>query len=244
MRAEFPNPIRKIFKDMSVVLVVPTFGGEGRFIQSMVNATCHSWLHGLRVYEMGLAEKQVIHWGRNNLGMAIRDAVCRYTKQKYTHAIWLDSDQVFGPDLFVELAKNFYKPEVDVVSAVYYSRTGRPTPNLFVKDDNKSKYEHYSLIQFPPGLFEIDGFGFGACMMKRDVLDRVPFPWFRFEGCGEDVYFCVKAKENGVRLWVDGALKIGHIGEPPVIGEKDFLKDFETNKDFYKDKAKVCLNPR
>jgi len=244
MRKEFPREIKKLFDRMDIALVSPIFVPEAKWIQSVINMVAHSWYMGLRIWEIGVTDKQVVHWARNNLCRAIKDATNRQTGVKYTHVLWLDCDLQFEADLAVELAKSFIHKAVDAVSPVYYSRTGDPLPSLYIKEDCPGgPLSHYSLLDFPPGLFEIEGgFGFGAVMHKMDVLTRVPEPWFQFIGGGEDLYFCVKAREHGVRLWVDGAIQMGHIGIPPVILRKDFLKHMEENKEKYADRVKVKLN--
>ena len=58
--------------------------------------------------------------------------------------------------------------------------------------------------------------------MKREILCTVPEPWFTIDWrAGEDVAFCVKAKEYGYRFFLDGQYILGHIGERKVIGPDD-----------------------
>jgi hypothetical protein len=243
MRTEFPKAVRKLFEKMEVAILSPIFVPEAIWIQSIINMVAHSWHVGLRVWEMGMTDKQVIHWARNNLCRAIKDAVNPQTGRKYTHVLWLDCDLAFERDLAVELAKSFIHEGVDAVSAVYYSRTGEPLPSIFIKEDCPGgPLSHYTLLQFPEGLFEITGgFGFGAVMMRMDVLTRVPEPWFQFQGGGEDLFFCVKAREHGVRLWVDGAIQMAHVGVPPLVTRQAYQKYMEENKEKFADRIKVKL---
>jgi hypothetical protein len=78
-------------------------------------------------------------------------------------------------------------------------------------------------------LFECDAVGFGAVLIKTDVLKRFDPPRFMSTSpTGEDILFCYQAKENlGVRVYCDTSTVIQHLGEPKIIEEKDFE---EANK--------------
>ena len=63
------------------------------------------------------------------------------------------------------------------------------------------------------GLREAHGTG-GACLcLRRDLLTAIEAPWFKFEGGGEDVYFCRKVREAGFSVVIDTHVLPGHIGE-------------------------------
>lgn len=52
-----------------------------------------------------------------------------------------------------------------------------------------------------------------------------PAPFFRWEeSMGEDFLFCREAKQSGSRIFVDTAVKIGHVGEQ-IITEETFLRE-------------------
>ena len=73
-------------------------------------------------------------------------------------------------------------------------------------------------------------------------MERVPEPWFTIDyRAGEDIAFCVKAKTYGVQFYVHGGYKLGHIGEPTIITEKEYQKFQDENKERFADKIKVSL---
>ncbi len=239
---EFTKEVKAQFSKMSVCILSPIFIPEPRWIQSTVNMVAWSWMQGLKIYQMGITERMVVDWARNFLAHQALDHVCEYTGEKYTHLLWMDADHVFNPDLACILARNFADPNIDAISALYYSRTGPTLPIVYVKDNSPDEHKHYPLIEVPATLCEVDAFGFGACMMKRDVFERVPEPWFTVDyRAGEDIAFCVKAKQHGVRFFLDGQYKLGHIGQPPIIGEKEYRTHMEENKALYADKIRVGL---
>jgi len=225
---------KDIYKDMRVAIVTPCGGYSNafHFTKSLVNMVAYSMRNGLDVDTFGGTQRMVIHWARNEL--------CRKVMEldpKPTHILWLDDDHTFNPDLLCYLARHGDK---DVVSALYYGRS-KPLPVAYVKDKSPDKYKHYPLIWPPVGLCEVDAVGFGACLMRYDVLERVPEPWFKFIDCGEDIYFCVHAKENGVKVWLDASYQLGHIGDPHIIGHADYKQYVSDHEEEFGPKIKVGL---
>lgn len=229
---------RAVYKDMSVVIATPCKDNElaTKFCKDLVNMVAYSWMHGLKVHQMGTTERMVVHWARNDLAKLCRDHINEYTGEKFTHILWLDDDQVFTPDMLVYLARH----DLDVVSALYFGR-GQHLPVAYVKDFNDDKYKHYPLIEVPPRLCEVDAVGFGGLLMRRDLLDRLEEPWFDFNRAGEDIYFCVHAKEQGVRIYLDGSFQMGHIGEPRIITHEDHKQYLKDNEELFSDRIKVGL---
>ena len=71
--------------------------------------------------------------------------------------------------------------------------------------------------------FTVDYTGFGWLLIKKGVFEHegMPYPWFApkmqiFESgevqdmCGEDVSFCLDAKEAGFEIWCDPRIRVGH----------------------------------
>ncbi len=69
--------------------------------------------------------------------------------------------------------------------------------------------------------FTVDYTGFGWVLIKKGVFENMEYPWFApkmqvFESggvqdmCGEDVSFCLDAKEAGIETWCDPRIRVGH----------------------------------
>ena len=69
--------------------------------------------------------------------------------------------------------------------------------------------------------FTVDYTGFGWLLVKKGVFEGLEYPWFApkmqvFESgavqdmCGEDVSFCLDAKEQGIDTWCDPRIRVGH----------------------------------
>lgn len=134
----------------------------------------------------------------------------------------IDDDMLAPHDTFDRL----YRHNVDVVSALAFTRN---PPHLAVLYETKEgwderthrKYVHTEWIKnWPRGkLVECDAVGFGAVLIKVDVLKRMKPPYFMCSsGNGEDIWFCVRAKqEAGARIFMDTTFELGHLGSRIVI---------------------------
>lgn len=130
--------------------------------------------------------------------------------------IWFDTDMRFPSDTIERLLAH-NKP---IVMAGYPTRKPpaiEPTTYADYETQERVYTEHSST-----GLQEIASGGFGCVAVHRSVFEAMPPPWFhipwhekemRFE-CGEDIYFCRKAKETGFKIYLDHDLSkdIAHIG--------------------------------
>lgn len=228
----------KRFQDYSICILTPCkdYDLPAKFAKCVANMVAYSWMYGLKIYQMGLSERMVVDWARNHLADLAKDHINEYTGEKFTHVLWLDDDHVFDPDLACVLASH----EKDMVSALYYGRSEPYLPVVYVKDTSDDKYKYFPLVIAPDALFECDAAGFGAMLMKREVLEKVPKPWFTIDWkCGEDIAFCTHAREHGVKIFCDGRYKLGHIGTPPIITWKDNAEYMGKNPERFKDKIKI-----
>lgn len=112
-----------------------------------------------------------------------------------------------------------------IVSAVNYMKFPPYRPVAYAETDagdhDRTGTEHYGevshnyhQIDIPSdaGLLPVDGVG-GACLLvHRDVFKAIEPPWFKFEGSGEDLYFCRKARAAGYRILIDTTVHTGHVG--------------------------------
>lgn len=143
------------------------------------------------------------------------------------YVLWLDSDMRFPKDTLVRLLLH----QKDVVGINYSSR-GIPPRFVAIKQVFPAQY----CITGPDseGLEEVEAIGFGALLMKTDVLRGLPDPegddgpWFGFEWdtelrkmIGEDVGFCRLIREHGYSVYVDHDLskECRHIGTLEYMAE-------------------------
>lgn len=131
-----------------------------------------------------------------------------------THTLWLDSDMRFPPDIVHKLIKH----DTPMVACNYVKRAVPAMPN--------SKGLDGKLIatnRDTTGLQVAESAGFGVALIKAEVFEKMPRPWFdqvwmdrdgEIDKMGEDVFFFKKARVNGFTLFVDhdASQHIGHVG--------------------------------
>lgn len=151
----------------------------------------------------------LIYKSRNDLGMAAIDT-------KADFVLWIDSDMVFPADLMVNLMADMEGR--DIVGAVCHMRRPPFRPVIYKKlrsgmtpDEN----EHEMYDDYPrDGIFEAEGCGFGCVMMRTEVLktivDKFHDLFAPLPGYGEDLAFCIRARECGYRIHVDPRVQVGH----------------------------------
>ena len=131
------------------------------------------------------------------------------------YVMWFDSDMMFEPDIMVRMLEEMEENDIDILSGVYYRRSHPYTPVLFDKleivDGQPITTEFDEL---PEGLFEVGGCGFGCVLMKTDVLFEVMSKYLDLFSplgkCGEDLSFCIRARECGFKVYADTKYNLGH----------------------------------
>ena len=139
----------------------------------------------------------------------------------FDRVLWLDSDMVFDPYLFLRLSEHLDLGK-EMVSGLYVSRKAPIHPVIYKsirRDPLENGFlpvaEAYS--DYPrDSLFPVAGCGFGAVMMTTELLRRLQaaygLPFTPLPGFGEDLSFCLRVQELGEEMWCDSSIKLGHAG--------------------------------
>ena len=137
----------------------------------------------------------------------------------FDRVLWLDSDMVFAPDTLKRLIADM--DGRDFVSGLYFMRS-HPTKPVVYSDiwyrveANEASAGSTNVTDYPEGIFEIAGSGFGCVMtstlMLKKLVERYGAPFTPMMGLGEDLAFCWRATQNGFKMYCDGRIKCGHIG--------------------------------
>lgn len=246
MKNSFTIAEQAMFHDMRVCILSPIVHVEPQWVRSTVNAVAYSFSQGLRVEDMGIITRTIVHWARNELVRAALPLKSIHDDKPFTHFMWLDSDHVFERDLICQLARHYTRPDVDIISALYFNRTKPYLPVVYVQDTNPNPYTHYPLVDVPNCLCQVDAVGFGAVMIKREVFEQMDDPWFHMTGrggehVGEDMSFCVHARQAGFKIFLDGQYKLGHFADKEIVTEKVYKAYLAENPDMFGDKVKVQL---
>lgn len=162
------------------------------------------------------SESSLVYDSRNTLA---KKAIA----EGFDRVLWLDTDMVFAPDTFKRMSKHLDEG-LDFVCGLYTTR--KPPFKACIYDDvgltiDKEKNEATptcrTIYEYPKdSLFEIQACGFGGVMMSakllKEVNDKCGIPFSPIYGFGEDLSFCIRARELGYKLYCDSSIKFGHIG--------------------------------
>jgi len=146
--------------------------------------------------------------------------VVQAKKNGSDYLFFVDDDMIFPPDTLDVLLSH----DKDVIGVNSYSRCLPLSSTVGLMDKN-GKYMHPDKhtaweMQVPNGLFEAYFVGAGVLLIKMSVFEKITSPYFHFTTDkngqvvdGEDGSFCKKVKNEGMHIWCDGSIPIGHLGE-------------------------------
>lgn len=129
-----------------------------------------------------------------------------------SHLLMLDTDQTYPPDTLVKLLAH----NVDICG-VRVHRRYMPFDPIFLRG-SVGKYESVSEEEmYSGGLIEVDATGTGCLLFNMKIFDQIEYPWFSFshtddgKPVGEDINFCSKARQAGIRIFIDTSIEVGHL---------------------------------
>ncbi len=153
----------------------------------------------------------------------------------FDYLFMVDDDMITPVDLFERLVKH----NVDIVAALAFTRYPPHSPviyNLEKGYDGIRKERYYinnHVKRYPKDtLVQCDAVGFGAVLIKVDVLRAMAKPIFMStSGAGEDIHFCHKARECGFKVHMDTATKLGHLGQPKLVTEEVYEAESDVKEE-------------
>lgn len=166
----------------------------------------------------------LIYDARNQLAeMAIQSGADRI--------LWLDSDVVFSPDLLKRLSADLDEGR-EFVSALIFTRKLPIKPLIYKKLGYRKNGREYipfteTMYDYPAGdIFPIEASGMGAVLMTTELVERIydkyGAPFAPQPGFGEDLSFCIRARDIGAELYCDSRINVGHAGQ--MIITEDIYK--------------------
>ena len=144
-------------------------------------------------------------------------------KQTVKNSEGEEIEQVTGFKLNIDPTK-----EREIVAGWYATEDGQTTSvahwleeEEFRNNGGVMNHETVESISKRRKPFTVDYTGFGWVLIKKGVFENLEYPWFApkmqvFESgnvqdmCGEDVSFCLDAKEEGFEIWCDPRIRVGH----------------------------------
>lgn len=161
------------------------------------------------------------------------DIVRDFLKTNNDFLYFWDSDNGIYPDAFDLFMENMKVPDVHIVGGMYYRKEPHLRACMGISFPGMGEDYTCETAMFVGGglinLSTVAGsqrgmIGTGALMIRREVLETVPAPWFEtrwyesyeYEGekiwghKTEDVDFCEKAQEHGYHIYVDTRINSPH----------------------------------
>ncbi len=145
--------------------------------------------------------------------------------------LWFDSDMLI-PMNAMRMLSDDIDAGCDIVSGLYFKRKTPGGPVIYsecciqkIAPDQllptATPYEDYPKDQ----LFEVEAFGFGCVMMTMEAVEKLvdkfgAMPFMPVGGFGEDLSFCMRARQAGIKLWCDSRVRLGHVGLKVYTGEE------------------------
>ena len=100
-----------------------------------------------------------------------------------------------------------------IVSGLCFKRQWPPRATLYRSCDEEMN-SIKNLGSWDEGLIPIDAAGCACLLIRREVLEQIPQPWFtRGEwSVSEDISFFNRVKKAGIEAYADTTVKCGHVG--------------------------------
>jgi hypothetical protein len=139
--------------------------------------------------------------------------------------VWFVDDDM---ELPLDSVSRLFAHDKDYVTGVGFMKKFPYFPTIFTSKTFRNKvtnvirhiYLHY--FDYPKNLFEIEGSGLYNALIKTSVFEKIRKPWFSTPEAdtashiGEDVSFCRRLWESGIKMYCDPTIQSGH-----VIFDKD-----------------------
>lgn len=161
--------------------------------------------------EIAFAVSSLIYDARNTIAASA-------VRNNFDRLMWLDSDMKFDRDMMKRMAQRMDEG-YRFVTGVYCMRKPPYTPVVYKAFEPGIDPMPFSKgeLDAGKGMIQIAGCGFGAVMMDVSILSemknqRSDYPFSPFLGLGEDLSFCKRATEMGVKLYCDTSIRLGHVG--------------------------------
>lgn len=150
-----------------------------------------------------------------------------------------DDDMILPIDIMEHLIADIEEhPEIDVLAPLAFMRNAPHYAVIYTtiegydQESHKPYFINNFVKNYPKNtLTECDAVGFGAVLINLEMVKKMKDPYFfSTTGSGEDIYFCMKAKQEAdARIFMDTRIKLGHLGKQIVIDEEYFEKWVKEN---------------
>lgn len=191
---------------MKLLIAIPTLDYvHTDFVKSLIGLTSALDCN----YEVAIQSGTLVYMARDKLAK-------KAINENFDFVLWLDSDMVFQPSIFEDL-KDSGK---DFITGVYHARRPAFTSCIFEKINLD---EFKACERYPNNIFRVEGCGFGCVLISTAILKHVLQTYktcfMPIKDYGEDIAFCLRARDLGYSLYCDPTVICGHIGHIAIYPE-------------------------
>ena len=217
-------------KMVNIVLCIPGSNFSREFVMNLVRFVGEAIQLNIQI-QLSMQYDAVVHFARAKcLGanvLAGKNQRPFSNSTDYDFIMWIDSDIIFQTNQIIQLLRHFHdKPSLEVVSGWYSMADGKST--TMVRKWDYEYYKKHASFEFTTNeemskmteLVDCEYIGMGFMMMRRQVFEKLEYPWFYEplqeinenvrDMCSEDVAFCKKLNRSGIKIWVDPKIRVGH----------------------------------
>lgn len=136
-----------------------------------------------------------------------------------THILWLDTDCVMeSPTDPNEAVVRLLMCNAPIVSGLYRAKKSKGDYPYAMWLKNPNGIGYLSFTEWTGNFICVGAIGLGFCLVKREVYEKIPFPWFIWdrEYPSEDFDFCERAAKHGYEVKVYTDVKLSHAGTMKV----------------------------
>jgi len=153
---------------------------------------------------------------------------------------WISKEHILGwsTNSRIKSLRNFYLLPIKGISTRFYRG---PVYNFETESESyctpflvhncrisreKTKAVHLLVQWQERQVFPVDALGLGFTLIRRDVFQKLEYPWFEFKELSEDFEFMYKAQKAGFKVLLDSSILCLHKSDTVFI-DRDFYNLFQ-----------------
>jgi len=143
--------------------------------------------------------------------------------EPYDYIMWIDSD--VGEFDFSHIQRLIDADKDIITGVVPLGLTGRSAIGQYGYDEfGQPMVQYYNIPVMDKELdhdtpVEIEFCGYAFLLVRKGVFEAMEYPWFRYtpheyackqSGPGEDIGWCLRAREAGFKVWMHPGVRVSH----------------------------------
>ena len=223
--------IPKRSKPVNIILCIPGNKFSGKFIQSYSALLIHCMTHGINLDIQQMFSSNVYHTRECMVAMTVltdTKNIAPFGGKHYDFSLWIDSDQVFTAEHLELLLARMNDPKIDVIGAAIKVHSGNEYAfgwfdEKLLEGKNELKRMTVTQMECKQKPIEVDYLGLAFTLVRKGVFEKIKFPWFQglpynaIPACknkegmmGEDLSWCWRESQAGVKFYIDPLCQVGH----------------------------------